>query len=318
MKSFSEHSLLKSRAIQGVLLVAAASAFPLFCSNPYYLRLGVLTFIYSILSMSLGLLLDYAGIISLGHAAFFGIGAYVTGVVSTKAGVPFWVVLPASAAVSAAIAALFGVLTLKTLKGVYFALASWALVEILCSVYMNVEFFGGTNGIRGIPEPSFLGFSISSDAAYYYFTLIFSIITLLSIERLLLSRVGRAWMAIREDHVVAGVMGIDVFSFQIMALVVSSLYAGMAGSLYAYYEIFISPRVFSVWESISLLCMVLVGGRRSLLGAVVGAAIFTILPEVLRGVGQYRMIVYGVILLITILFRPRGLVPPYHFLKARE
>ena len=172
---------------------------------------------------------------------------------------------------------------------------------------MNVDFFGGTNGIRGIPEPAILGFIISSDISFYYFAMIFSVFTLISIERLLLSRIGRAWVAIREDQTVAGVMGINILLFQVMSFSIS-----------AYYEVFISPRIFTVWESIALLCMVLVGGRKSLLGSVVGAAIFTFLPEVLREVGQYRMIVYGVILLVTILFRPKGLIPPYHFLKARE
>ena len=183
---------------------------------------------------------------------------------------------------------------------------------------MNVEFFGGTNGIRGIPEPSVFGFPLATDISFYYFTLIFVVLSLLSVERLLSSRIGRAWMAIREDETVAAITGINVLSFQIMSLAISAFLAGIAGSLYAYYEVFISPKVFSVWESIAILCMVLVGGRRSLIGAVVGAAIFTFLPEVLREVGQYRMIVYGVILLVTILFRPKGLLPPYRFLEARD
>jgi len=314
----SENSFFHSKTIYGLLIIAIISIIPFISSNPYFLRLAVLTFIYSILSMSLSLLLDFTGIVSLGHAAFFGIGAYATGIMSTKIGLPFWFILPIGALITAIIAFLFGLLTFKFLKGLYFALASWALGEILCSIYMNVNFFGGTNGIRGIPEPTILGFAISSDLSFYYFAMIFSIFTLISVERLLLSRIGRAWVAIREDQTVAGVMGINVLLFQVMSFSMSAFYAGIAGSLYAYYEVFISPRIFTVWESIALLCMVLVGGRKSLLGSVVGAAIFTFLPEVLRGVGQYRMIVYGVILLVTILFRPKGLIPPYHFLKAKE
>jgi branched-chain amino acid transport system permease protein len=313
-----ENSFFHSRTLHGLLIIAIIAIIPFISSNPYFLRLAVLTFIYSILSMSLSLLLDFTGIISLGHAAFFGIGAYATGILSTKMGLSFWLIIPIGAMVTAIIAFLFGLLTFKFLKGLYFALASWALGEILCSIYMNVDFFGGTNGIRGIPEPAILGFKISSDLSFYYFAMIFSIFTLISIERLLLSRIGRAWVAIREDQTVAGVMGINILLFQVMSFSIAAFYAGIAGSLYAYYEIFISPKIFTVWESIALLCMVLVGGRKSLLGSVVGAAIFTFLPEVLREVGQYRMIVYGVILLVTILFRPKGLIPPYHFLSARE
>jgi branched-chain amino acid transport system permease protein len=314
----SEKSFFHSKILYGCILIVFIGVIPFIYSNPYFLRLAVLTFIYSILTMSLSLLLDFAGIISLGHAAFFGIGAYATGILSTKMGLPFWFILPVGALFPIIIAFLFGLLTFKSLKGLYFALACWALGEILCSIYMNVDYLGGTNGIRGIPEPTVVGFAISSDISFYYLTMIFAIFTLISIELLLLSRIGRAWMSIREDQIVAGVMGVNVFSLQILAFSVSAFYAGIGGGLYAYYESFIHPRIFNVWESIILLCMVLVGGRKSLIGAMVGAAIFTFLPEVLREVGKYRMVVYGLILLVTILFRPKGLIPPYYFLKLKE
>jgi branched-chain amino acid transport system permease protein len=301
------------------VIIAIALLIPLVYPEPYFLRLAVLTFIYSILAMSLNLLLGFTGIISLGHAAFFGIGAYTTGVLSTTMGMPFLFNLPASAIASAMIAFLYGALVLKSLKFLYFALASWGLGEILIALYMNVGYLGGTVGIRGIPEPTIFGFILSSDIRFYYLTLIFAILTLISLELLILSRIGRAWVAIRENEVVAGVMGIHIYYFQLISLIVSSFYAGMAGSLYAYYETYISPGSFAIWESIVLICMVLVGGRRSLIGSAVGAALLTFLPEVLRQIGEYRMLVYGFILLFTILFKPRGLIPPYYFFeKVRE
>jgi len=305
---------IRTKLLHGLLPVILF-LIPIFYSDPYFLRLAVLTFIYAILAMSLNVLLGFTGMISLGHAAFFGIGAYATGVLSTKMDLPFLLILPASGIAPVVIAFLFGLLVLRSLKFLYFSLASWGMGEILHALYMNIDYLGGSVGIRGIPELTIFGFTISSDLSFYYFTLFFVILTLISLELLILSRIGRGWEAIRENEVVAGVMGVNVFYFQLISLTISSFYAGIAGSFYAYYETYISPESFTIWESIILLCMVLVGGRRSLIGSTVGAAIFIFLPEVLREVGEYRMIVYGIVLLITILFKPKGLIPPYFFLK---
>jgi branched-chain amino acid transport system permease protein len=320
MKNFKPFCkpFLSSKLFFGCMMMLCISLVPILCSNPYFLRLVVLTFIFSILAMSLNLLLGFTGIISLGHATFFGIGAYTTGILSTKLGLPFWVILPVSAGVPVIVAILFGLLTLKSLKELYFGLASWGLGEIIYAVYVNTEYLGGTNGVRGIPEPALLGFSISSDLSFYYLTLVFAIFTYLSLELLLLSRIGRAWVAVRESPVVAGVMGVNVLIFQLISLSVSAFYAGIAGTLFAYYETYISPGTFNIWESIVIICMVLVGGRRSLPGSALGAAIFTFLPELLRPIGEYRMIVYGFILLLTILFKPKGLISPYFLLKRSE
>jgi branched-chain amino acid transport system permease protein len=313
-----KNALFHSGTFHGCVLILILGVIPFISSNPYFLRMAVLTFIFSILAMSLSLLLDFTGIISLGHAAFFGIGAYITGVLSTKMNLPFLLCLPISAVAAIIVALAFGFLAFKTLKGLYFALASWALGEIFYSIYSNVEYLGGTNGIRAIPAPSIIGFTILSDISFYYFTLLFAILTLISIELIVKSRIGRAFVGIREDPMVAGVMGVNIYLFQIFSFAIAAFYAGIAGNLYAYYEMFISPNSFTVWESIILLCMVLVGGRHSIIGSAVGAAVFTFLPEVLRAVGEYRMVVYGCILLITILFKPKGLIPPYYFLNRKE
>lgn len=320
MKSYDglAMSFFGTKGIKIGMIITILLCVPLFYSSTYFLRLAVMTLIYAILAISLNLLLGFSGIISMGHAAFFGIGAYTTGVLSTRLGFPFWFIFPASAVTPVIIALLIGSLTLRSLKELYFGLASWGIGEIIYAIYVNVEYLGGTNGIRGIPEPAFLGFTISSDLSFYYLAFVFAAFSFLSLELLILSRIGRAWLAIRENAVVAGVMGVDVFKFQLMALCISAFYAGIAGSLYAYYETYISPGTFTIWESIVIICMVLVGGRRSLIGSTVGAGIFTFLPEVLRGVGQYRMVIYGFVLLFIILFKPKGLVPPYFLLKRAE
>lgn len=298
------------KQVFGLCMVAVATlAIPVVYPAPYLLRLMVLIFIYSILSISLNVLAGYAGMISMGHAAFFGLGAYTTAVMSVRMGLPFVPCFFASALIPAVIAAVFGVIVLRSLRYLYFTLASWGLLEILFAIYMNVTYLGEGTGIPRIPEIVILGIRIGSDISFFYFTFVFAILTLISCELLILSRVGRAWAAIRENEVVAGVMGIDAFRYQLRALVITSCFAGIGGSLFAYYESFVSPVSFTVWESIFLICMVLVGGRRSLIGSVVGAAIFVLLPEILRGIGDYRMIVYGVILLVVILFKPTGLVP---------
>lgn len=291
------------------IVAIATLAIPVVYPSPYLLRLMVLIFIYSILTMSLNVLAGYAGMISLGHAAFFGLGAYTTAVMSAKMGLPFVLCFFASALVPPIIAAVYGAIVLRSLRYIYFTLASWGLLEILNSIYLNVSYLGGPNGIRGIQDIVILGIRIGSDIPFFYFSFVFAALTLISCELLVLSRVGRAWTAIRENEVVAGVMGIKSYRYQLLAFVISSCFAGIAGSLYAYYESFISPVSFSVWESIFLFCMLLVGGRRSLIGSVVGTAIFVLLPEVLRGIGDYRMIIYGVVLLVVIMFKPAGLIP---------
>jgi len=317
MKNSNNMSNLKRYQKQILIgaTVICILVLPLIYQNPYVMRMAVLSFIYSILSMSLNLLLGFTGILSLGHAAFFGLGAYVTGILTTKMNVPFLLVLLAAAILPTLVGLAFGSITLKSLRHLYFGLAVWGLGEILYAIYMNVDYLGRSNGIRGIPEPSILGLTISSDLSFYYFTLVFAIGTLLSLELIVVSRVGRAFVAIREDEIVAGVMGIDVVKYQVIALGIASFYAGIAGSLYAYYETYISPGSFTIWESVILLCMVLVGGRRSLIGSTVGAVIILVIPEVLRELGEYRMVMYGAILLLVILFRPKGLVPPVYFLK---
>ena len=305
------------RLLAGVFVLILC-AFPLFVGNPYLMRLAILVFIFSILSMSLNLLLGFTGIISLGHAAFFGVGAYATAVLSTKLHQPFLLVLPVSAIAPTVLALVFGLITLRALKELYFALAVWGLGEILYAVYVNTGFLGRTNGIGGIPAPGAAGFTISSDMGFYYLSLVFALVTLVSLELIIVSRIGRAFIAIRENETVAGIMGIDALKYQVLSLAVSSFYAGIAGSLYAYYETYISPGSFTIWESIVLVCMVLVGGRQSLLGSAFGALILIAIPELLRELGEYRMLIYGAIMFLVIMFRPKGLIPPVYFLKASE
>jgi len=310
---FSQLSPVSPSRLGYACLIISLLLLPILFPQPYLIRMAVLVFIYAILAMSLNLLLGFTGIISLGHAAFYGIGAYTTGVLSTKFDLPFLLNFPASMIASALVALIFGIIVLRSLKFLYFALASWGLGEILIAIYMNVDYLGGVVGIRAIPEPAILGFVLSSDIYFYYLGLFLVVLSLISIEVLVVSRVGRAWEAVRENETVAGVIGINVYTYQVLAFVIASVYAGAAGSLYAYYERYISPHSFSIWESIIIVCMVLLGGKRSLIGSVVGAGILVLLPEILRGVGELRMLIYGFILLFTILFKPKGLVPPYYF-----
>ena len=248
-----------------------------------------------ILALSVYVVLSI-GQLALGQAAFMGIGAYFGAIATTKLGLPFSVAILASILTPAAVALAIGAPTLR-LTGVYLAISMLGLGEISRLLLLNWEYAGGALGLSGIPE--------RGDVYLLYGVLIVLIIAFIFVGR---SRLGRAMEAMREDETAAGVMGVNIPRYKLAALVVSAMLAGLAGCLSAHLSSFIGPNEYGFEEATTILSFALLGGIGTPLGPVAGAAILTLLPEVLRFLADYRLMINGAIIVIAILFMPRGLL----------
>jgi branched-chain amino acid transport system permease protein len=257
--------------------------------------------------MGLSLLMGYAGQISLGHAAFLGIGAYASGILTTKYGLHPLAAFLAGIILSAGIAVLVGKPTLR-LKGHYMAVATLGFGEIVFVAFNELSSLtGGPSGLSNIPPLSFGGLAIEGIPFLYLVWGMVFLILAFSLN-VINSRVGRALRAVHGSELAANAMGVDAARYKLKVFVLSAVYASMAGSLYAHFLAFISPNAFSLMFSILLLMMVVIGGSETIWGAVVGAAILTLLPEYLRGLEDFEILVYGAILLAVLLFMPQGIL----------
>ncbi len=291
----------------GLLLLPLLARYVSFLDH--YMDVMVFVGIYSILTIALCLLMGYAGQISLGHASFFGLGAYVSGVITTKYGVNPWLCILMGMAVSAIVAFVVGAPSLK-LRGHYLAMATLAFCIIITIVFNeNVEWTGGPDGLAFIPGISVMGYPIDSVAKYYYLVWCFVLVTLLLSLNIIRSRVGRALRSIHGSELAASAMGVNVSKYKISVFVFSAVLASVAGSLYAHYLNFINPASFDLFVSIKLLIMIILGGMHSLWGAVIGAVLITFLNyEWLHYFEEAEGMIYGLIILVIIIFLPGGLV----------
>jgi branched-chain amino acid transport system permease protein len=298
-----------SRANAGALVaIAAAAAIPVvFRGSDYLLNLCVLAGAYSIAVMGLGILLGYAGQMSLGQAAFFGIGAYASGWLTTQAGWNFWEAVPAAMALSALVGLCVGYPCLR-LSGHYLALATIGFGIITQLVLVNWKAFtNGSDGMSGIPAPAIGAYTIDSYGAYFYIVLACVSAGAYVSSRIKATRPGRAMQAIRENELAASAMGIDATRYKILAFVLAGAYAGLGGALLAHSIKFISPDSYSFDASVVFLVMLIIGGASSVGGAIVGAALLTFLPEVLRPLKNSYIMVYGAAVIAMIIFMPQGL-----------
>jgi len=271
--------------------------------------------IYIILALSLNLLLGYAGLFSVGHGAFYGIGAYTAAILATKLGFPFWGEILAAACVAGFFGFLIGFPTLR-LRGDYLALATFGFAVILYSVFNNWDALTrGPLGIRGIPRVAFLGLEFKDLWSYAILVGIFVFITIFCIRRFTRSAFGKVLEAIREDDIAALAIGKNIARFKVLAFIISAFFAGVAGVLYAHYVTFIDPASFVIQESFLIFSMVIFGGMGSIGGSVLGAAILVILPEALRYLGlpsaiaaNMRQMIFGGLIVFIINWRPEGLL----------
>lgn len=295
----------------GILLVTVL--MPLVITDDYVLRILIMSGIFVMLTLSLNLVTGFTGQFCLGWAAFYGIGAYTSALLTMKAGLSFWLAMPLGGLMAALFGLLLGLPTMR-LKEIYLAITTLGFGEIIRLIMLNwTDLTRGSMGLPGIPAPSILSYEFSSNQSYYYFILALVLITVAAMRRLIDSRTGRALIAIREDELAAKSMGIDVTAYKMLAFAVGAFFAGLAGSFYAHYTSFIDPHTFSFTESIAILAMAVLGGLGSINGSILGAVILTVVPELLRGIAEYRLIVFGLIMMAVMLLRPQGI-----FGKARE
>jgi branched-chain amino acid transport system permease protein len=290
-----------------LLLLAFFAALPLFLKDAYYLRILISIGIYIILALSLNLINGYTGLFSIGHAAFYGIGAYSSALLTLRLGIPFVVALPLSGMIAGFFGFLIGKPT-RRLSGIFLTLATLGFNIIFVLLMINLEgLTRGPLGIAGIPTPQILSFRFSNQVHYYYLIFFLVLFTLGSIYRLIHSRFGKALLAIREEETAAEALGVDTVHYKIAIFTISTFYAGIAGGFFAHFLRFIAPDSFTFWESFTLLAMLAMGGQGNLVGPIAGASLLIAIPEIFRFLTDYRMIFYGLILIFMMLFRREGL-----------
>lgn len=266
--------------------------------------------IYILLGLSLNIIVGYAGLFQLGHAAFFALGAYAVGILNLRFGVPVLLGLP----VAIVLAGLAGYIISRPilhLRGDYLAIVTIAFGEIVRMLLVNNigGITGGANGLSGIARPSIFGFTFRTTLSHYYLVLFFVVLTIIAMRRLENSRLGRAWMYVREDQLAAESMGVDTVQVKATAFLLGSAWAGLAGALYASRITVISPDLSRFLESVIIFCIVVLGGTGSIPGVFVGTAGMIILPELFRFVKDWRDGFVGLAMVLMMIFRPTGLWP---------
>ena len=294
-----------------VLVTAAlgllAVAVP-FVLSAYHLQVAVMVGIFALLALSLNVLSGYAGMISLGHAGFFLIGSYTSAILATRFAMPFPVSLVAAIAVTALSGLLLAIPAMK-LSGHFLAVITIAFGLILHLLSVNLEFItNGVSGISNIARPAVGTWAMKSDLSYYFLVLALLGLACLLLSAYVRSGYGRALRALRDDETAAGCMGINVNIAKIHAFVISAGIAGLAGCLYAHYVRYINPESFTLDISIRIMIMMVVGGMGSILGSVVGAFVVYVLPEALRFLNAYYYLVFGLVVIVLMLFLPKGLI----------
>ncbi len=306
------------------LSVLVICCFP-FVFSTYQTNIMTTALIYVVLGLGLNIVVGLAGLLDLGYVAFYAVGAYSYALLNYHFGLGFWTVLP----IGAGLGALFGILLgfpVLRLRGDYLAIVTLGFGEIIRLILENWNDFSfGPSGIANIPRPSFFGMEMSLQAAtiYIYFLMVgLAVFTVFVVNRLQHSRIGRAWIALREDEIACQAMGIDKTKTKLTAFALGATWAGMMGVVFAAKTTFINPASFTFLESAIILSIVVLGGMGSILGVIIAAFILILLPEYLRAFSDYRMLLFGATMVMMMVFRPQGLVAPrrrcYQFRKTDD
>ncbi len=305
-------------------LAIALLAVPLVLTDQYYLHLLIVAGIFVIVAVSLDLMVGYVGQLSLAHAAFFALGAYTSALLFVHLKWSMWLGLPAAALITAGTAFALGWVILRV-RGHRFIIITVAFSEIMRLAATNwVDVTRGFMGLPGLAIPRLylpgLGaVDISSKERFYYVVLVAAVLAYVACRAMVRSSVGRAFVLVRENEVLAESLGISAFRYCMIAFVAGAALAGTAGSLYAHYVGFVSPDLFNFSYVTIMLIMVILGGKGTLTGPALGAVVFTFLPELLREASHWRMIIFATILIVATLFMPRGIIFPLveHLLPQR-
>jgi branched-chain amino acid transport system permease protein len=293
--------------------------------HEYYLSIFNLIFIAIVGALGLNILVGYTGQISIGHAAFMSVGAYTAANLATKLGLPFWVTLPAGGLMAALIGTIVGIPSLR-IKGTYLAIATLASQLIIEWIINHTPAIsGGAAASIEVSRPSMFGKDLKTQRELYYFTLFFAVLAIVATMNLIRSRIGRAFIAIRDQDIAAEIIGINIFRYKLLAFAISSFYAGVCGVLYTYYFGIANYEAFQIGVSIDYLAMVIIGGLGSVLGSVLGAIFVTALPVVIRltveSFGSYiwdtaalsaiaasmRLVIFGMLIIFFLVVEPEGL-----------
>ncbi len=312
-RTFSLAEVLHRRQVYLPLLGAAfifLLVFPQFFST-YQVTIMSTALTYVMLGLGLNIVVGMAGLLDLGYVAFYAVGAYSYALLNLHFGLGFWTVLPAAGLLAAMFGIMLGFPVLR-LRGDYLAIVTMGFGEIIRIILENWDSFShGPSGISNIPRPGFFGmhFTLGQSLDYIYYLIIgMVIVTIFIINRLQNSRIGRAWFALREDEIACQAMGIDKTKTKLTAFALGATWAGMAGVFFAARTTFVSPKSFEFLESAMILCIVVLGGMGSIIGVIIGAFVLILLPEYLRFLSDYRMLAFGAILVIMMIFRPQGII----------
>jgi branched-chain amino acid transport system permease protein len=298
---FLKNNIIASIAVSVSLLI------PLAITSPYLMGVIILTVINIVMVFSVNVIQGYTGKVSLCQAAFYGMGAYTSSILTLKFGWSFWVSIFAAGVVPAAVAVIIGWPVLK-LKGYYLAIATLGLQMIAAMIFLNWnDVTNGSFGIRGIrPPDSLLGLQFGSNISYYYLYLALTFLVIAFLLSLKKSRYGRAFLAIRADEIAAEASAINTTYYRILSFAISAFIAGIAGCMYAHYFRYISPYSFSLGKSIDVVAMLVIGGSGTIWGCITGALMYTIMPQVFQWAADFRLIIIGVCVVLVVIFMPEG------------
>jgi branched-chain amino acid transport system permease protein len=288
-------------------LLVAALAVPLVANN-YALEVLSEAWFYVLLCLGLNIVVGYAGLLDLGYAAFFAVGAYTAGLVTLKLGLSFWLSLPLAVVAAAIAGVVIGGPTLR-LRSDYLAIVTLGFGEMVRITVRNLAVTGGASGLVGISRPSLFGYKLDTIAGFYYIFLLLAMLAVLASHRLEHSRIGRAWKYVRSDEDAARAMGINHAAVKLSAYVLGAIFAAIGGCFYAAKMTAIAPETFNFNQSLLILLGVVLGGRGKIPGVILGAVVVVVAPEVFRDVGSLRMLVFAACLLLIMLLRPAGIWP---------
>jgi branched-chain amino acid transport system permease protein len=304
---------MRKKQILTVFCLLAAVLFPLFVRDLYFMHMAILIGIYAMSAIAVNLILGYSGQLSLGHCAFFGVGAYVSALAYLDLNVPVWGGFLLALVAGGILGYIVAKLALK-LRGAYFVIMTIGVAEVLKLVSLNwVDLTKGPMGLTEIAPPSLpfgplAAVNFAGKVPYYYLILFFLLVFAALQYRLIRSPFGRAFISIRENEDLARSIGIDSYKYLVIIVVISAAISGFSGALYAHYVSFIDPGVFAFFFSVNLVMMVVGGGQGTFVGPIVGAILFTTIPEMLRVFGDSRMVVYSLVVIFFVIFLPKGLL----------
>ena len=317
MKNRFRTALNQSKWLVLVALILLA-VFPLFVKSPYILRVATTALINIMLTLGLNVVTGYMGQTSFGTAAFWGIGAYVAAILSTRFGIGTELLVILSPLVAGFLAFLLGLCVLK-LKGYYMAIVTLGFCEVVRLVELNwMSLTRGPMGITNIPKLTFFGQKISNNAGIFLVALALTVLVTYVVWKLMNSRIGLTITSIRDDEIATQSMGIDIVKYKIGAFTLYGMICGLAGAFYAHFMSYIDPTMFKTVNSTEVIIMVIFGGLGSIPGSYLGAILLTILTELLRDLVEYRMLIYGLLLVVMMIVKPDGILGNINFKHIRQ